>query len=423
MQRVFVLDTNKQVLMPCHPAKARKLLSNGKAAVFKRYPFTIILKEAIDDPVLQPIELKLDPGSKTTGIALVVDFKNGKEVVWAANLQHRGQQIKNNLDSRRNVRRNRRGRNTRYRQAKSNRAKPKGWIAPSLKSRVDNVFSWADRLINLTHITSIEVETVRFDTQLMVNPEITGIEYQQGVLTGYEVREYLLEKWGRKCAYCGLENTPLEIEHIIPKSRGGSNRISNLTLACRKCNQEKNTKTATEFGYPNIQTQAKKSLRDAAAMNTIRYVTGNRLKEFGFPVTFWTGGRTKFNRVNQGYSKDHWIDAACVGESGKDVYISDKLQPLMIKAVGHGSRQMCLMNKYGFPRTKAKQFKRVHGFQTGDMVKAIVTKGKQIGTHFGKVAIRASGSFRVGVVDGISWKYCSLVQRADGYEYSMGLLP
>ena len=73
----------------------------------------------------------------------------------------------------------------------------------------------------------------------MQHPEIFGIEYQQGELAGYEVREYLLEKWGRKCTYCGKENIPLQIEHIIPKSKGSSNRISNLAIACEKCNQKK----------------------------------------------------------------------------------------------------------------------------------------------------------------------------------------
>jgi hypothetical protein len=88
----------------------------------------------------------------------------------------------------------------------------------------------------VTPISSISVEAVRFDMQQMENPEISGIEYQQGTLAGYECREYLLEKWGRKCAYCDAENVPLQIEHIQPKGRRGSDRISNLTLACRPCN-------------------------------------------------------------------------------------------------------------------------------------------------------------------------------------------
>jgi 5-methylcytosine-specific restriction endonuclease McrA len=92
-------------------------------------------------------------------------------------------------------------------------------------------------------VSSIVVETVRFDTQKMQDPEMTGVEYQQGELAGYEVRQYLLEKWGRRCAYCDKENVPLEVEHIVLKSRGGTDRVSNLTLSCRSCNLEKGNRS------------------------------------------------------------------------------------------------------------------------------------------------------------------------------------
>ncbi len=103
---------------------------------------------------------------------------------------------------------------------------------------------------------ALSLELVKFDTQLMQNAEISGVEYQQGELAGYEVREYLLEKFGRRCAYCRKTNVPLQIEHIVPKVRHGSNRVSNLTLACKACNDAKGKRTAAEFGHPEIQTQA-----------------------------------------------------------------------------------------------------------------------------------------------------------------------
>ena len=115
---------------------------------------------------------------------------------------------------------------------------------------------------------------MRFDTHALQNPEITGVEYQQGELMGYEVREYVLEKWKRHCAYCGKANVPLEIEHLTPRSRGGSDRVSNLTLACTPCNQKKGNRTAAEFGYPELQTKAKAPSKDAAAINSIRYREG-----------------------------------------------------------------------------------------------------------------------------------------------------
>src|SRR6266568_1881137 len=143
---VFLVDTNRQPLSPVHPGRARILLKAGKAAVLKRYPFTLILKAAIEQPQVQPLRIKLDPGSRTTGIA-IVDDQSG-QVLFAAELTHRGQDIKKALDDRRAVRRSRRRRHTRYRQPKfDNRRRPKGWLAPSLMSRVDNIETWVNRLM------------------------------------------------------------------------------------------------------------------------------------------------------------------------------------------------------------------------------------------------------------------------------------
>ena len=193
MSKVFVIDTKKNPLNPIHPGRARILLSSGQAAVFKRYPFTIILKVALERPVLESLRVKIDPGSKTTGIALVNDGSG--EVLFAAELTHRGQTIKKSLDDRRTSRRSRRHRHTRYRKPRFlNRGnKKKGWLAPSLESRISNVLTWTRRLICLGPVTAISQELVKFDMQAMENPEISGVEYQQGTLAGYELREYLLE--------------------------------------------------------------------------------------------------------------------------------------------------------------------------------------------------------------------------------------
>ncbi len=421
MNKVFVLDTNKQALDMCHPGQARRLLKAGKAAVYKRFPFTIILKQEVVDPELQAYQLKLDPGSKKTGVA-IVSLETG-EVVFAAEIEHRGQAIKASLDSRRGVRRGRRARKTRYRKPKfNNRTRVSGWLAPSLLSRVVNVETWVRRLSKLCPIAGISLELVKFDTQLMQNAEINGVLYQQGTLAGYETRQYLLEKFQRKCAYCGKKDIALQIEHIVPRSRGGTNSVTNLTLACEKCNQKKGTKTASEFGYPQVQAQARLPLKDAAAVNTTRYALYNRLKSFGLPLETGSGGLTKFNRTLQGLPKAHWIDAACVGSSTPSKLEISKVNPLQIKATGHGSRQMCLMDRFGFPRTKAKAGKRFFGFQTGDMVKALVTSGKKIGIYTGKVAVRASGFFNITfsktTIQGINHKYCKLLFSCDGYSYS-----
>ncbi len=412
-----------QPMMPCHLARARKLLKNGRARVYRRYPFTIVIldREAFET---QDVELKLDPGSKITGIAVVGNFNRGSELLWAANLEHRGLQVRESLQRRRALRRSRRSRKLRYRPARfQNRRRPEGWLPPSLLSRVDNVKVWGERLTRYTPVASVHVETVRFDTQEIQNPEISGVEYQQGELAGYEVREYLLEKFNRTCVYCGSRNVPLEIEHLVPRSRGGSDRVSNLALACTPCNQRKGNQTAEEFGYPHLMDEAKKPLRDAAAINAIRYRIGETLKSFGLPIHFWSGGRTKMNRIKQGYPKDHWIDAACVGENGDDVQLSPIASVLHIKATGRGSRQMCLMDRYGFPRTKAKRVKRIHGFQTGDMARLNQPKGKYKGVWEGKVSVRERGYFDILTSSGAritaSWKNFMLLQRFDGYAYSL----
>ncbi len=421
--RVFVLNKNRQPLDPCKPARARILLSTGKAKVYRRYPFTIILTEEVKNPVIHKHQVKIDPGSKTTGLAIV----QGERVVWGSELTHRGSQIRDNLISRGQLRRSRRNRKTRYRKPRFlNRTKPKGWLAPSLTSRVQNILTWVKKLIRFCPITGISQELVRFDTQKLQNPEISGIEYQQGTLYGYELREYLLEKWNRKCAYCGATGTQLEIEHIKPLSKGGSNRVSNLTIACHSCNQAKSNQDIELFLskkpsiLKRILTQSKRPLADAASVNSTRWKLYHDIKSIGLPVEVGSGGLTKFNRCRQDLPKTHWLDAANVGKV--ETLIIEVTKPLLITAKGHGTRQLCRTNKYGFPIRHCSRMKFHKGFQTGDIVRAVVTKGKKIGTYVGRVATRKSGSFNIstlgGLVQGISHKYCRFIHRKDGYAYT-----
>lgn len=426
MSNIFVIDSQKRPLDPIHPAKARQLLRNKKAAIYKRFPFTIVLKESHFDVPVQTLRLKIDPGAKFTGLALVND-STGK-VVFAAELKHRGFAIRDSLTSRRQLRSSRRNRKTRYRQPRFlNRTRPVGWLAPSLQSRVDNIKTWVEKLRKVSQLEFISQELVRFDMQLMRNPNIQGREYQQGTLAGYETREYLLEKWGRQCAYCGAKDIPLQVEHIHPRAKGGSNSITNLTLSCKKCNTKKGTKDIKEFlkkdrtKLDKILAQVKRPLTDAAAVNTTRVCLFNVLKETGLPMETGSGGLTKFNRSQQKLEKTHWIDAACVGKSTPILNIKS-IKPLLITATGHGSRQSCRTDKYGFPTRYVPRFKFIKGYQTGDIVKAVVTSGKKIGKYVGRVAVRTTGSFNIstnnGLIQGISHKYCSRVHGKDGYQYT-----
>jgi 5-methylcytosine-specific restriction endonuclease McrA len=426
MSKIFVIDSEKRPLNPIHPAQARQLLRNKKAAVYRRFPFTIILKESRPSSPVSNLRLKLDPGAKTTGIALVDDGTG--EVVFAAQLKHRGFAIRDALTSRRQVRRSRRNRKTRYRKPRFlNRTRPQEWLAKSLQSRVENIRTWVTRLRRIALITAISQELVRFDMQLIRNPDIQGKEYQQGTLAGYETREYLLEKWNRQCAYCGVKDVPLQIEHIHPKAKGGSNSIRNLTLSCSKCNTKKGTKDLRDFlkkdpyRLEKILKQVKTPLADAAVVNTTRFVLLEVLKSTGLPVETGSGGLTKFNRSQQGLEKTHWLDAACVGKSTPILNIKN-VKPLLITANGHGTRQMCRTDKYGFPNRHCSRTKFHFGFQTGDIVKAVVTSGKKIGEYIGRIATRATGSFNIstknGIIQGVSHKYCKPIHKKDGYSYA-----
>ena len=423
MSYVFVIDQQRKPLAPVHPGRARFLLKAGHAAVLRRYPFVIILKGEKQEREAEPLRLKIDPGSKTSGLAVVNDQTGN--VLWAAELTHRGSQVKEKLEKRRAWRRSRRHRKTRYRKPRfANRSRKKGWVPPSLKSRIDNIVTWTRRIRTFCPIGAISQELVRFDTQLLEHPTISGVEYQQGTLAGYETKEYLLLKWRHQCAYCQKEEVPLEIEHLIPRSQGGSNRVSNLALACRACNQKKGNLSAEAFGFAHLMAEAKKPLKDAAAVNATRWALYGRLKALGLPLETGTGGGTKYNRSVRHIPKTHWLDACCVGASTPAHLHWQHVVPLLITANGRHSRQMCRTNAFGFPNKAPKATSVVGGLRTGDMVRAVVPTGKKAGTYLGRLAIRATGSCNIKTsretIQGIHVRYCRPLHRADGYSYQKG---
>jgi hypothetical protein len=246
---VHVLGKRKKPLMPCSLKRARQLLDRGRARVHKRLPFTIRLVDPLqEDSVLQPLSLKIDPGGQTTGISLVREAEPGAEVVSLIELEHRGEQIKKKLKQRAAFRRRRRSANLRYRSPRfNNRCRKKGSLPPSLQHRVDSTLSIVNKLPSLAPPTIIAQELVRFDTELIEKPEIPGVEYQQGTLAGYEVRKYLIKRWGRKCVYCDAVNVSLNLDHVIPRSEGGSDRASNLVPACMPLNPNQGPKCIKDF--------------------------------------------------------------------------------------------------------------------------------------------------------------------------------
>jgi hypothetical protein len=372
---VFVLDTHKKPLMPCTPERARLLLARGRAVVHRLKPFVIRLKDRrVEDSVLQPIALKLDPGSKATGMALArVEETAEGEVhhgLHLSEVQHRGGEVHAAKQRQRNARRRRRSANLRHRTSRyENRRIPTGWLPPSLLSRVGNVLTWTARYARWVPLTRIEVERVRFDTQLLQHPEIDGVQYQRGELAGWEVRAYLLIKYEYRCAYCGNRSTAFEIDHIRPRSRGGSNRVSNLCVACHACNQAKGERTAAEWGRPEVEAGARVPLKDAGV---------------------WVG----------------------------------KIKTLRISAMGRGDHCRTNWTKEGFPRGYKMRHKQVRGFKTGDRVRAVVPATfKTAGIHVGRVQVRQSGSFDIETrereIAGVNAKYCQLLQKGDGYHYAL----
>ena len=419
---VLVIDKRKRPCNTISAAYARILLFNKQAVIHKRFPFTIRLRN--DNAVLKDrnYTIKLDPGSKTTGVAIT---DNQDQAVMLAEIEHRGHIIKRNLDSRRAVRRSRRQRKTRYRPARfQNRTRPEGWLAPSIKSRADNVINFIKKYKKLLNINKVMIENVGFDVvQMSSDTKLWGNDYQQGNLYNKDLRDFIFSKTKGRCSYCGAKAE--EIDHVIARSNGGTNSAYNLVASCRSCNEKKSNLSLKEFGklmnkdYSHLE--PKKLPKDAAIVQSARNYMVKEITKIVSDTTTHEAWITKYNRDQLGLPKQHYYDALSVGEiPSKFNFLTNKI--LIISAKGRGSRQMCRMDQFGFPRTSAKTSKSVKGFQTGDIVKAIVPTGSKRGEYLGKVAVRSSGYFNIQaktqVIQGIGYRYCHIVQRSDGYSYN-----
>lgn len=197
-----------------------------------------------------------------------------------------------------------------------------GWHRPYNK-KIAVQLNEIDHLHRYFPIETIIVEVAEFDIQKIKNPDISGIEYQQGTLQGYNIRNYLLEKHGHKCFYCGKTVSDFEVEHMLPKSRGGSNRIDNLTLSCHDCNEKKGTLTAEEFVQQTLSAKKavsklkqlpneKRLFKYMAYMNATRWALYDAIKGTYRNVKMTYGYITKYNRIHAGLPKAHHIDAKCI---------------------------------------------------------------------------------------------------------------
>ena len=268
---VFVLNMRGNPLMPTTPRKARILLRNGKAKVVRRIPFVIQLNYPTAE-FKQPITLGIDAGYSKIGFSALTE----KKEVIAGEVFLRTNVFKQ-ISNRRMHRRNRRSRLWYRKPRFDNRkkSKPKGWLAPSIKHKLDSHIRLVKMINDLLPVTNTIIEVASFNIQKLQNSKINGVEYQQGTLFGYTIRNYLLEKWNHKCVFCKKSNISLEIDHIIPRSRGGTDRLDNLTIACKKCNLKKCNKLASKCSAKlqqiilGIQRQAKKTFKGATFMTTV----------------------------------------------------------------------------------------------------------------------------------------------------------
>jgi len=300
--------------MSCGTVKARKLLKNGKAKVIKRTPFTIQLLFATGE-TKQEITLGVDAGSKIIGLSAVTE----KQELFSAELQLRND-IVDLLSTRRQNRRTRRNR-LRYKQPRFlNRVstKKKGWLAPSIKHKINTHLIIINKVHKILPITKIIVEVASFDIQKIKNPDIQGEQYQQGERLGFwNVREYVLFRDGHKCkGKKGCKNKILNVHHIESRKTGGDSP-NNLITLCEDCHNDYHS------GKLKLNLKRGQSFKDTAFMGIMRWTFYNKLKELYQDVSLTFGYITKNTRITNNLPKEHRIDALCITRNSIIKRLSD----------------------------------------------------------------------------------------------------
>ena len=398
---VYVLNIEGKPLMPCKEAKARKLLKENKAKIYKKEPFTIQLLFICENQT-QDITLGVDAGSKHIGLSATTKEKE----LYAADVELRND-IVDLLSTRRQNRRTRRNR-LRYRKPRFNNrvhSKKNGWLAPSVEQKIQTHFKVVEDIHKLLPITKIVVETASFDIQKIKNPEIHNEEYQQGEQLGFwNVREYVLfrDNHTYQCCKGKSKDKILNVHHIESRKTGG-NAPNNLITLCETCHK----------GYHNGTVELPKtikrgmSFKDATFMGIMRWSFYNRLKEIYPNVVMTYGYITKDTRIKNNLPKDHYIDARCI--SG-----NPNAEPLGYyfyqKKVRCHNRQIHKVNTLKGGKKKLNQASYlVKGFRLFDKVEF---EG-QIGFIFGR---RSSGYFDIRKLNGevisrsVSWKKLKILE-------------
>lgn len=404
---VYVLDINGHPLMPTERhGKVKHLLKNGKAKVVKRCPFTIqLLYKSLT--YTQSIILGVDAGSKHIGLSATT---NDKEF-YASDVELRTDIVKL-ISKRRELRRSRRNRKTRYRQARfDNRKRKDGWLAPSISQKIKCHIKVVENVHKILPITNIVVETASFDIQKIKNPNIKDTEYQQGEqLDFWNVREYVLFRDEHICQCCKgkTKDKILNVHHIESRKTGG-NAPNNLITLCETCHK----------GYHNGTVRLPKTIkrgiifRDAAFMGIMRWAFYNKLREKYKNVSMTYGYITKNTRIENKLPKKHYVDARCI--SGHPLAKSSEMIYYQKKIRCH-NRQLFKINTLKGGTRKRNQSERViKGYILFDKVKY---QGKEYFV-FGR---RISGFFDIRELNGnkvnkgsINCKKLKLIERCSGY--------
>lgn len=310
---VYVLNRNGQPLMPTeNHAKVRILLKQGKAKVVNRCPFTIQLLYNSTN-YKQKVTLGVDSGSKHIGISATTKDK----VLFEADVELRNDII-DLISTRRELRRSRRNRKTRYRKPRfNNRRRKDGWLAPSVKQKVDSHLTTIIKIHKILPISNIIMEVASFDIQKIKNPSVNGTDYQQGEqLEFWNVREYVLFRDNHQCQCCKGKSKDkiLNVHHIESRKTGG-NAPNNLITLCETCH------TGYHKGMVKLPKTIKRgmSFRDATFMGVMRWALYEKLKTIYPDVKITYGYITKNIRIENGLSKDHYIDARCISGNPKAI--------------------------------------------------------------------------------------------------------
>lgn len=395
---VYILDIDNNPLMPTERhGHVRRLLRDGKACVVNRTPFTIKLNYRTTTYV-QEVSLGIDAGTRHIGVSATTKSKElfSSEVVLRND-------IVDLLSTRREQRRTRRNR-LRYRKARfNNRKKKDGWLAPSVQNRVNAHLKVIRNVHRILPIAKTTIEVAKFDTQLIKNQQIDGVDYQRGEQMGFwNVREYVLSRDGHKCQHCHGKSKDLILNvHHIESRKTGGNAPNNLITLCETCHKDYHR------GKFELKIKRGKSLRDAAVMNIMRWAVYEMARQEFENVHLTYGYVTKNTRIQNGIAKTHAADARCI--SGNPAAFPLPFYYLQ-KQIRRHNRQIHKANILKGGKKKANQSPYfVKGFRLFDKV-------KYNGIECFVYGRRSSGSFDIRKLDGtkvhagISFKKLKLLE-------------